>query len=265
MKWRGRTWLQGPRAYRWADARSARWPGGLKPPSPLLTCACVGLKPPSPLWRKMGVFGAFFGRRGVVGFSGALFGVSSGVVGFIVAMFLRAAREKVRPARPDGGCEREKVRPAHEKWPKIGVFWRAGRSFSRKCRWRPAAGRVFSRTGSRGPGCWALLLAVLTLRCAATPYWWHGGQAAQSATYWVNVRMKGPGRPPIGLTCAWMLACPGDMSCVAGPQSPVSGAGRLASLRTSRDATEAGPRRIPPLVACGARRTVSARNSAPEP
>ena len=213
----------------------------------------------------MGVFGAFFGRRGVVGFSGALFGVSSGVVGFIVAMFLRAAREKVRPARPDGGCEREKVCPAHEKWPKIGVFWRAGRSFSRKCRWRPAAGRVFSRTGSRGPGCWALLLAVLTLRCAATPYWWHGGQAAQSATYWVNVRMKGPGRPPIGLTCAWMLACPGDMSCVAGPQSPVSGAGRLASLRTSRDATEAGPRRIPPLVACGARRTVSARNSAPEP
>lgn len=51
----------------------------------------------------MGVFGAFFGRRGVVGFSGALFGVSSGVVGFIVAMFLRAAREKVRPARLVGG------------------------------------------------------------------------------------------------------------------------------------------------------------------
>ena len=56
---------------------------------------------------------------------------------------------------------------------------------------------------------------------------------------------------PIGLTCAWLLACHGDMSCAAGPQSPVSGAGRLASLRTSRDATEAGPRRIPTLVACG--------------
>ena len=52
---------------------------------------------------KMGVFGAFFGRRGVVGFSGALFGVSSGVVGFIVAMFLRAAREKVHPAWLVGG------------------------------------------------------------------------------------------------------------------------------------------------------------------
>ena len=55
------------------------------------------------MWRKMGVFGAFFGRRGVVGFSGALFGVSSGVVGFIVAMFLRAAREKVHPAWLVGG------------------------------------------------------------------------------------------------------------------------------------------------------------------
>ena len=27
----------------------------------------------------------------------------------------------------DGGCEREKVRPAYEKWPKIGGLWRAGR------------------------------------------------------------------------------------------------------------------------------------------
>ena len=38
----------------------------------------------------------------------------------------------------------------------------------------------------------------------------------------------------------------------------------LASLRTSRDTTEAGPRRIPPLVASGGR-AASARNSAPEP
>ena len=35
--------------------------------------------------------------------------------------------EKVRPAWSDGGCEREKVRPAYEKWPKIGGLWRAGR------------------------------------------------------------------------------------------------------------------------------------------
>ena len=112
-------------------------------------------------------------------------------------------------------------------------------------------------------GSRALLLAVLTLQCAAKPHWWHGGQPAQATTHRANVRMKGPRPPPIGLTCAWMLACPGDMSRAAGPQLPVSGAGRLASLRTSRDTTEAGSRRIPPLVACGGR-AVGAEKSAPE-
>ena len=33
------------------------------------------------------------------------------------------------------------------------------------------------------PGSRALLLAVLTLQCAAKPYWWHGGQPAQATTY----------------------------------------------------------------------------------
>ena len=55
---------------------------------------------------------------------------------------------------------------------------------------------------SRVPGSRTLLLAVLTLQCAAKPYWWHGGQPAQATTYRVNVRMKGPRPPPIGLTCA---------------------------------------------------------------
>ena len=32
-----------------SQALLARWPGCLKPPSPLLACACVGLKPRSPL------------------------------------------------------------------------------------------------------------------------------------------------------------------------------------------------------------------------
>ena len=48
----------------------------------------------------------------------------------------------------------------------------------------------------------APLLAVLTLRCAATPYGWHGGQPARATTHRANVRMKGPRPPPIGLTCA---------------------------------------------------------------
>ena len=117
----------------------------------------------------------------------ACIGCCSGAGGYIVAMLLCPVREKVRPAS--------------EKWPKIGVLWRAGRVFSRIGRRKPHAGRVFrgpavvgSRRASllsRAPGSWALLLAVLTLQCAAKPYWWHGGQPAQAATYRVNVRIKG--------------------------------------------------------------------------
>ena len=63
----------------------------------------------------MGVFGAVFGCRGVVGFSGPLLGASSGVVGFKVATLSRLVREKVRPAR--------------SKHPKIGVFCACWASF----------------------------------------------------------------------------------------------------------------------------------------
>ena len=49
----------------------------------------------------MGFFGAVFGRSGDVGFRGPLLGVSSGVVGFNVAMLSRLVREKVLPAWPD--------------------------------------------------------------------------------------------------------------------------------------------------------------------
>ena len=56
----------------------------------------------------MGGFGAVFGRGGVVGFSGPLLGACSGVVGFIVAMFLRAVRGICRPARPDVGASAKK-------------------------------------------------------------------------------------------------------------------------------------------------------------
>ena len=63
----------------------------------------------------MGIFGAFFGCRGDVGFKGpllgesrgdagfkaSLLGVSRGVVGFNVATLSRLVREKVRPAWPD--------------------------------------------------------------------------------------------------------------------------------------------------------------------
>lgn len=52
----------------------------------------------------MGVFGAVFGSRGDAGFSGAFLGVSSGVVGFNVAMFVCPVREICRPARPGVGA-----------------------------------------------------------------------------------------------------------------------------------------------------------------
>ena len=55
----------------------------------------------------MGVFGAFFGRRGDAGFRVPLLGASSGVVGFNVAMLSRLVREKVRPAAL---CHRESAK-----------------------------------------------------------------------------------------------------------------------------------------------------------
>ena len=93
----------------------------------------------------MGVFGGVFGCIGDGGFTLVCISGCRGVVGFNVVTSQLPVREKVRPAWSDGGCEREKVRPACEKWPKIGGLWRAGRTFSRKRGWRGGVGRVFSR------------------------------------------------------------------------------------------------------------------------
>ena len=90
----------------------ARWPGGLKPVSPLLAQAEPQMKPPSPVRVRNGRFGAFFGRRGDVGFNACCSGARSGDgsftlacvsgrrgdVGFNVATWLCHAREKVHPA-----------------------------------------------------------------------------------------------------------------------------------------------------------------------
>ena len=98
----------------------------------------------------MGVFGAFFGCIGVVGFKGCCSGVRSGdggftlacisgcrgVVGFTVTTSVRPVREKVRPAGSGGGCEREKVRPA----------WLVGGD----------SGRKFAMCGQNAPN-WAIL------------------------------------------------------------------------------------------------------------
>ena len=78
----------------------------------------------------MGVFAAVFGRRGVVGFSGALLGVCSGVVGFKVAVFLTPVRDIFRPARPCVGASAKKFAPQAQNGRKtmfsgvLGEFFR---------------------------------------------------------------------------------------------------------------------------------------------
>ena len=46
--------------------------------------------------------------------------------------------------------EREKIRPAREKWPKIGGLWLAGRVLYRVDPRMPSAGRVLYRVGPQG-------------------------------------------------------------------------------------------------------------------
>ena len=96
----------------------------------------------------MGVFGAFFGRRGVVGFSGALFGVSSGVVGFIVAMFLRAAREKVRPARLVGGDSGTKFALLGQNLPNWAFLGEQGEFYTAHAVRRGVLGEFYTGSGA---------------------------------------------------------------------------------------------------------------------
>ena len=113
----------------------------------------------------MGVLSAFFGCRGVVGFNACCSGASSGdggftlacisgcrgVIGCIVATWLCPVHEKVRPARPVGGCEREKVRPASPKRPKNAVFRRVGRTFRGSVGGGAAPGELFRGRAPGGP------------------------------------------------------------------------------------------------------------------
>ena len=172
----------------------------------------------------MGGFGAVCGRRGDAGFIGPLLWVCSGVVGFNVAMLSHLVRDICRPARPGAGENAKKFALRHcshragaekfaqhtkngSKWVVYGALGELLRGnaaggvpgeFFRGNAAGGCAGRVLMQ---RGPGSWAHLLAPLTLQCAAKPYWWRGGQPAQVATSRVNVRIKGPRPPPIGLTC----------------------------------------------------------------
>ena len=104
--------------------------------------------------------------------------------------------------------------------PMEGMCW--AKFFANQQLWDPV-GRTLSR---RSPGSRPPLLAVLTLQCAATPDGWHGRQPAQATTHRVNARRMRSQR--------WGLE-----------RSQAPGA-----FHISGGTTEAGPRRIPPLVAC---------------
>ena len=135
----------------------------------------------------MGVFAAVCRRSGDGGFSGALLWVSGGVVGFNVAMFLRPVRDICRPAPPCVGVSAKKFALRAHNGQKLAFDGAPGELFR-------GSAVVGSRRASllcRVPDTGALLLAPLTLQCAAKPHWWHGGQPAQATTYRVNVRIKG--------------------------------------------------------------------------
>ena len=60
------------------------------------------------------------------GFTVACISGCRGVIGFPVGTWPCPVRERVRPARSDGGREREKALPACSERPTIGFLWRAG-------------------------------------------------------------------------------------------------------------------------------------------
>ena len=107
----------------------------LKPPSPLLVRACVGLKPPSPLRARNERFWCSFRVQRCRWFQWLLFGGEHWCCGFQSPASECTVRDFFSPCSAKSAREREKVLPACSKEPKIGVLWRAGRVFSRKCRW----------------------------------------------------------------------------------------------------------------------------------
>ena len=88
-------------------------------------------------------------------------------------------------------------------------------------------------------GSRALLLAVLTLQCAAKTHWWHGGQPAQATTHRANVRVDA-GVPWRYVACCGPAAARERRKQARRPPG---------TFHISTDTTEAGPRRVPPLVA----------------
>ena len=112
----------------------------------------------------MGVFSAFFGCRGVVGFNSRCLGVSSGdsgftvacisgckgAVGFKAARSLRHVREKVRPARPDVGASAKKFAQRAENTPILAILGLLGELFRGSAAGGAVLGEFFRAYRHRG-------------------------------------------------------------------------------------------------------------------
>ena len=77
----------------------------------------------------MGVFGGVFGCIGDGGFTLVCISGCRGVVGFNVVTSQLPVREKVRPARSDRGCEREKFALRAKNGQKLAVYGVPGELF----------------------------------------------------------------------------------------------------------------------------------------
>ena len=187
MKWRGRTWLQGPRVprpgpvghvARWFETivAFARW------------CLCGSETAIAFAGEKWAFLVQFSGAEvmavSVVPCCGcAVVSLVSTSPCFCVlcAIFFALLGPMWARAR--------KSSPSTRKMAHNGCFMARWASFFAEM---PLEGSRRASVLRRAPGSRARLLAVLTLQCAAKPHCWHGGQPAQVTTYRINVRIGGP-------------------------------------------------------------------------
>ena len=133
-------------------ALSASWAGCLKPLSPLRVPAEPRLKPSSPLRVRNGCIWCIFRLQWCCRFQWSLFGGEQWCRRFHTGLHQWLQRcYWFQSWHVAVSCAR-KSSPSARKMAQISVFWRAGRVFSRECRWRGCAVRVFSRK-SRWWGC----------------------------------------------------------------------------------------------------------------
>ena len=136
--------------------------GGVKLRSPLLAQAEPQVKPPSPLRGENAVIPGVVGLQRCWRFHWSTPGGVQRCCWFQSRHVAAPCARKSSPCAAWCGREREKVRPASPKWPKNAVFRRVGRTFSRKCRWKPCAGRLLSRS-SLSCSLWACVIRAASL------------------------------------------------------------------------------------------------------